>query len=153
MIESHEYQVLLTGTDPKTGYLESDEDRLPKLEVATPPEFGGPGETWSPEHLFVAAVSSCLMTTFHAIAQISGLEVLEYHDEAISHLQRGDDRLYRIDRVTVRPRVVIADESKIDKAVHLLEKAEAVCLISRSVSSEIDLHPTVIASHQVDADT
>jgi len=35
------------------------------IEVATLPEFpkGIPG-IWSPEHLFTAAVSSCLMTTF-----------------------------------------------------------------------------------------
>lgn len=39
-----------------------------------PPEFGGPERTWSPEHLFVAAVSSCLMTTFRAIAEMSELE-------------------------------------------------------------------------------
>lgn len=151
MIESHDYHIQLSATGPKTGYLESDADALPRLEVASPSEFGGPGETWSPEHLFVAAVSSCLMTTFYAIADISGLTVVDYQDEAIGHLQRGDDRLYRIDRVTLRPRVVVADESKLDKARTLLEKAEKVCLISRSVSSKIEMEPVVLAAEQIDA--
>jgi organic hydroperoxide reductase OsmC/OhrA len=151
MIESHEYRLRLTGTGPKTGYLESDE--VPMLEVAAPPEFGGPGETWSPEHLFVASVSSCLMTTFYAIADISGLDILEYRDDASGHLQRGDDRRYGIDRVVLRPWVVIADESQLDWALQLLEKAEAACLISRSVLSEVDMHPTVIASSQAGAHT
>lgn len=150
MIDSHDYQVQLTGDDPKTGYLESTEDALPRLEVASPPEFGGPKGTWSPEHLFVASISACLMTTFRAIAQVSGLEVVEYRDDAIGHLQRGDDRLYRIDRVTLRPRVVVADESAIPKAARLLEKAEKVCLVSRSVTSEIDFQPVVLASDRVD---
>src|SRR5690348_3677388 len=44
------------------------------IEVATPPEFpkGIPG-IWSPEHLFTASVSSCLMTTFLAVAENSKL--------------------------------------------------------------------------------
>ena len=44
------------------------------IEVATPPEFpkGMPG-IWSPEHLLVAAVNSCYMTTFLAIAENSKL--------------------------------------------------------------------------------
>lgn len=151
MIESHDYQVRLTGTHAKGGYLESDEAGLLRLEVASPPEFGGPEGTWSPEHLFVSAISACLMTTFHAIAEIADLEIVEYRDDASGHLQRGSDRLYRMDMVTLRPRVVIADESKIEKALRLLARAEEVCLISRSVSSVIDMHPTVIAPGRVDA--
>lgn len=48
-------------------------DSMPNcIEVATPPEFpkGIPG-MWSPEHLFTAAVSGCLMTTFLSIAEKS----------------------------------------------------------------------------------
>jgi organic hydroperoxide reductase OsmC/OhrA len=153
MIDSHDYQVLLTGTGPMTGYLESVKDALPQLEVASPPEFGGPKGTWSPEHLFVASISACLMTTFHAIAHNSGLEILEYQDNATGHLQRGENRLFRIDRVTLRPRVVVADESSIPKATRLLEKAETACLIRRSVTSKVDLHPLIISSHPVDVGT
>lgn len=149
LIESHEYHVQLAGTGAKTGLLASTGDRLPAMPVASPPEFGGPGGLWSPEHLFVAAVSSCLMTTFKSIADMSDLEVLEYSDDAIGHLQRGDDRLYRIDKVTLRPKVVIADESKIEKAERLLEKAEKVCLVSRSIASEVEMDAKVLVGHQV----
>jgi organic hydroperoxide reductase OsmC/OhrA len=45
--------------------------------------------------------------------------------------------------VTLRPRVVIADPVKADRAVRLLEKAEKVCLISRSIRSEVHLEPAV----------
>lgn len=149
MIESHDYQIQLEATGPKTAMVDGREDRLPSLEIASPPEFGGPGSTWSPEHLFVASVSACLMTTFSVIAEIAGLEVLEYHDEATGRLLRGDDRLYRMDVVTLRPRVVVSDESKVDKALRLLEKAESVCLISRSVNSEIRLEATVAVAETV----
>ncbi len=51
-----------------------------KIEVATPPEFPkGIAGIWSPEHLLVAAVSSCLMTTFLAVAENSKLGICELH--------------------------------------------------------------------------
>jgi peroxiredoxin-like protein len=149
MIESHDYRIRLESTGPKTAIVDGDEDSLPSLEVASPPEFGGPGGIWSPEHLFVASISTCLMTTFSAIADIARLEVLQYHDEPTGHLLRGDDRLYRMDRVTLRPKVVVSDESKVDQAMRLLEKAENVCLISRSVASEIRLEATVMVAETV----
>lgn len=145
MIDSHEYRIDLETRDGGSAVVGSESDRLPQLAVASPPEFGGPGEVWSPEHLFVASVSSCLMTTFKAIAKNSRLSVLDYEDRATGLLVRGDDRLYRIERVELRPRVVIADEAQLAKAERLLTKAKSVCLISRSISSTVDLKPLVVA--------
>jgi peroxiredoxin-like protein len=144
MIDSHDYPLHLESTGPKTGMLTSDEG-LPKLDVASPPEFGGPAGTWSPEHLFVAAVSSCLMTTFRAIAAMSNLDIVDYADDPVGHLVR-EESLFRFESVTLRPKVVISDPDKVDKAWRLLEKAERACLISRSVSSEIRLEGTVEVS-------
>ena len=141
MLATHDYPLHLDSTGPKTGMFTSEDD-LPKLDVASPPEFGGPGRTWSPEHLFVAAISSCLMTTFRAVATMSNLNVVDYTDEPVGHLVR-DGSFYRIETVTLRPRIVIADPDKVEKAWRLLEKAEQACLISRSVNSEIRLDATV----------
>ena len=146
MIESHDYYVDVTSTGIKTGSLEATGDGLPAIAVASPPEFGGPEAVWSPEHLFVASLAVCLMTTFRAIAAASNLEVLEYTDNASGHLQRGEDRLYSMDTVTLRPRVVVADPEQTAKALRLLEKAEHVCLVSRSVSSQVDMEPVVEAA-------
>lgn len=143
MTESHDYTVDITSTGLKTGTLGSTSDALPACEVASPPQFGGPAGVWSPEHLYVAALASCLMTTFRSIADNSGLEVLDYSDTATGLLQRGQDRMFAFDTVTLRPRVVIADGSKTERTVRLLHKAEAACLISRSVASEILLEPTI----------
>jgi organic hydroperoxide reductase OsmC/OhrA len=143
MIDSHDYLLHIEGTGPKTGIISADEDGLPALHVASPPEFGGPEGVWSPEHLFVAAVSSCLMTTFRTIADLSKLEVVAYSDDPIGHLIRDEDGLYRIESITLRPRVSISDPDKIDRAMRLIEKAERACLVSRSVNSEIHLEPSV----------
>lgn len=135
------YEIHLEGTGPKTGLTTSA--GLPDLPVASPPSFGGPGETWTPEHLFVASVSSCLMTTFHTIAEISRLKVLGYRDSASGRLVKGEDGRYRIDSVTLRPMVQVEDPTQVEKAHRLLEKAEEACLISRSISAEVVLEPVV----------
>ena len=70
-MESHFYNVDVNWNTDRKGVMCSPELNLETgscIEVATPPQFpkGIPG-IWSPEHLFTAAVSSCLMTTFLSI--------------------------------------------------------------------------------------
>lgn len=149
MIESHDYEIQIVSTGAKSGVMESEVDRLPSLYVASPPEFGGPEGVWSPEHLFVASVAACLMTTFRAIAELSKLELIEYTDAAVGHLQRGEDRLYSMDKITLRPKIVIGADEDLEKTRKLLRKAEETCLISRSVSSEIVLDAQVLVAHKV----
>lgn len=149
MIESHDYEIQIVSTGAKSGVMESEDDRLPSLYVASPPEFGGPEGVWSPEHLFVASVAACFMTTFRAAAELSKLEVIEYTDGAVGHLQRGEDRLYSIDKITLRPKVVIGAHEDLEKTRKLLRKAEQTCLITRSVSSEIVLDAQVLVAHKV----
>ncbi len=144
MIESHDYNVEIVGSGEKTGYLTGIDDLLPELQVSSPPEFGGPGRIWSPEHLFVASVASCLMTTFRSIAARSGVDVLDYRDEAVGRLSRGDDGLYSIETVTLRPSIVISSEARIDRAQRLIEKAETACLISRSINCAVILEPRIL---------
>ena len=40
------------------------------VSFSVPPEFGGPGGTWTPEHFFAAGVNTCIMATFLTIAVI-----------------------------------------------------------------------------------
>lgn len=82
-MDAHYYNVDISWTQDRMGLLSSPElnnSEKPNnnyIEVATPPQFpkGIPG-IWSPEHLFTAAVSSCLMTTFLSIAENSNLNSL-----------------------------------------------------------------------------
>ncbi len=149
LIDAHDYQVEIVGSGEKTGWLSATTDGLPELAFASPPEFGGPEHVWSPEHLFVASVASCLMTTFRSIAARSGVEVLDYSDEAVGHLQRGEDGLYSIESITLKPTIVISEDSNVDRAERLIDKAENVCLISRSIDSEVHLEAKILQGHQV----
>jgi organic hydroperoxide reductase OsmC/OhrA len=113
------------------------------IEVATPPEFpkGMPG-IWSPEHLFTAAVSSCLMTTFLSIAENSKLNFSSFSCQAKGKLEQMDGK-FMMSEVILEPTVTIADEKDEAKTLRILEKSEAACLISNSVTSKIIMFPTI----------
>jgi len=114
------------------------------IEVATPPDFpkGIPG-IWSPEHLFVAAVSSCLMTTFLAVAENSKFEYLEFSCDAKGVVDRKDGK-FRVTEITLNPTVVIDNAEAESKAIRIMEMSEKACLISNSITSEIIFNPTVV---------
>src|SRR6187551_604227 len=86
---------------PEVGPLENNGKGC--LTVATPPEFPkGVAGIWSPEHLFTAAVSSCLMTTFLAIAENSKLEFTAFHCDSKGKLDQIDGK-FQMTEIILEP--------------------------------------------------
>jgi peroxiredoxin-like protein len=109
------------------------------IEVATPPEFlKGIEGIWSPEHLFVAAISGCLMTTFSAIAENSTLEFTSFNCQATGKLEMVEG-LLMMSEILLKPSVVIHNEAYRDKALRVLKKAENACFITHSIKSKISM--------------
>lgn len=115
-------------------------DRKAPLRVASPPEFQGEEGTWTPEHLFVAALEICTMTSFLTLAQQAKLPVEEYESHAEGTLEMLDGA-YRFSRVTLRPRIVIADGDAVRQTERALHDAHSSCLISNSVRCEVVIEP------------
>jgi len=144
-MDAHLYQVDITWKQDRMGLLSSPElTNLEKagnndIEVATPPEFpnGIPG-IWSPEHLFTAAVSSCLMTTFLSIAENSKLEFTHFECRSKGKLEKVDGKLM-MSEIILEPSVTIINESDREKTERILNKAEAACLISNSIRSKVSM--------------
>src|SRR5690606_35737330 len=132
MLQQHLYDVSLTWNSDRKGTMHSEVLNT-SIEVATPPEFpkGMPG-IWSPEHLFVAAINSCLMTTFLAIAENFKLNFKNFESKGIGKLEMVDGK-YIMSEVVLRPVVVLTNEEDREKALKVLHKSEAACLISNSV--------------------
>ncbi len=138
----HSYEVNLEWGNDRKGVLSS-----PVLdttfEVATPPEFPkGMKGIWSPEHLFVASVSSCLMTTFLAISEFSKLEYIGLKVNAVGKLEKIDGK-FMVSEIILKPILTIADETQRAKAERILLKSEAACLISNSIKSSIVLETQI----------
>lgn len=144
----HTYNVKLDWTEGRIGTLRSDvlDD---SFEVATPPEFpGGVEGIWSPEHLFVASVSSCFMTTFTAIAEYSKLTFSGLSVPATGTMSNEFGK-FVISEIILRPILIITDKNQKDKALRILQKAEEACLISNSINSKVVLESEVLITDSV----
>jgi peroxiredoxin-like protein len=141
-MEAHYYNVNLNWTTDRKGEISSPELNQ-KIEVATPPQFPkGIEGIWSPEHLLTAAVNSCFMTTFLAIAENSKLEFIRFDCKAKGKLEQIDGK-FLITEVILEPTLVITKESDKDRAERVLQKSEVACLVSNSIKSKITLIPTI----------
>ena len=143
MTAEHSYNVSLQWEQDRKGILRSPE--LPQsIEVATPPDFpkGMPG-IWSPEHLFVAAASSCLMTTFLAIAENSKLVYRTFTCEANGVVDKVEGK-FQVTEIVLQPTVTVADEALVEKALRVLDMSERNWLITHSMKTTVRMEPTVL---------
>lgn len=149
MMEKHSYNVDITWREDRKGMMcspelaEGNSHSANCIEVATPPEFPkGMPHIWSPEHLFTASVSSCLMTTFLAIAENSKLKFSGFSCKSKGVLERVDGK-YAMTEVILEPTVTIKDEKDRERAERILQKSEAACLISNSIKSKVTMEVTI----------
>src|SRR6478735_7657804 len=70
-MQSFPHSYLVTAVGSEDGSVELCSDRVECLRSASPAEFGGPGDRWSPETLLVGALGDCLVLTFRAVARAS----------------------------------------------------------------------------------
>jgi organic hydroperoxide reductase OsmC/OhrA len=136
----HRYRV--TGVGRVTGDVELSAERLPTLQSASPAEFGGPGDRWSPETFLVGALADCFILTFRAIARASKLSWTSLACDVTGTLDRVDD-VTQFTRFDVRARLMIPRGDDADRARHALEKAERHCLISSSLKGAVDLNAAI----------
>ena len=138
----HLYQVDLEWKTDRKGEISSPALN-DKIEVATPPEFPkGMEGIWSPEHLFTAAVNSCFMTTFLAIAENFNLEFRNLSCPAKGKLSKVDGK-FAMSEVILEPVLTILHEEDREKAEKVLYKAEKACLITNSINSSVTLKPMI----------
>jgi len=116
-----------------------------RIPASAAPEFLGTPDRVDPEQAFVAALSSCHMLTFLAVAARRRLTVDRYEDDAVGFLEKNAEGKLAMARVILRPRVVFAPGgappvAEVEKLHH---KAHENCFIANSVRSEITIEPVV----------
>ena len=141
MEDKYFYSTSIEWTGARHGQLSADS--LPTLCIDAPPEFKGTERAWTPEHLFVSAISSCFMTTFIAIAENSKLDFATFKINAKGTLEKVEGEGLMITEIVLRPMLAIKDASAFARAGRILEKAEQHCLISNSAKTRIRLEPEI----------
>ncbi len=116
---------------------------LPDLETAAPPEFGGPGDVWSPETLLVGAVTDCFILSFRAIARTARLDWTSLTCSAEGTLEKIE-KLTQFTGFKVTAKLTVPAGTNEAKARTILEKAEKYCLITNSMKAESHLEAEVL---------
>ena len=109
------------------------------VPAAASPEYRGEPDCVDPEEAFVAAISSCHMLTFLAIAARKRLVVDAYEDRAIGRMEKNAEGRIAVTRVDLHPKITFAPCVSVDAAA--LEKmhhdSHEHCFIANSVKTEI----------------
>ena len=118
------------------------------VNFSAPPEFGGEPGFWTPEHFLLAAVSSCFIATFRAVATASKLE-FQGIEVAVEGQLEKDSGGFRFTKVILRPTAIICEEHERERTQRLLEKSERLCLVTRSLSSTVEMEAKLLVEKPV----
>jgi organic hydroperoxide reductase OsmC/OhrA len=110
--------------------------RLPPLRSASPAEFGGPGDRWSPETLLVASVADCFILTFRAIAGVSRLPWSSLGCDVEGTVDRVE-RVTQFIAFLIRARLRVPQGTNEEQARRLLERAEQTCIVTNSLKAGV----------------
>jgi len=148
MLDQLQFHVEGRWTAARRGRVEAEGVEHP-IDFSAPLEFRGEAGFWTPEHFLIAAVASCFITTFRAIAEASRFDPVSLHISAEGVVEKREGG-YEFTQVVLRPRLTIRDETDRQRAARLLEKTEQACLVSRSLKSTVTMEPRIeLAGAQV----
>jgi len=141
MEERSAYRVLGWWTSGKAGIVRSDQ--VPTvIHFTAPVSFGGDPGRWTPEELMLAAVASCFTTTFQAIATYSKLAYADLEVAVDGDIEKTSSG-FQFKSISIQPRVTVAGEELRPLAEKVLRKSEALCLVSRAISTPKTFTPEV----------
>ncbi|MFZ0284613.1 MAG: OsmC family protein [Terriglobales bacterium] len=130
------------------GFVELEHGAPRIIDFSAPPEFGGEPGFWTPEHFLLAAVTTCFVATFRGVANASKLDFQGIEVAADGVIEK-DSGGFRFTKIGLRPAVIIYAEHERERTQRLLEKAEKLCLVARSLSCAIELEPKILTEQPV----
>lgn len=125
------------------------EQGVPRLiHFSAPLDFGGEPGVWTPEDFLLAAVASCFIETFKAVARASKLD-FQGIEVGVDGVIEKDAGGLRFTKITIRPALIIYDDAAQELALRALSKCERNCLVVRSLSSTIEFEPKILVEKPV----
>jgi organic hydroperoxide reductase OsmC/OhrA len=110
-----------------------------RVSASAAPAYRGNPAHVNPEEGFVAALSSCHMLTFLAVAAKKQFVVDQYSDHSVGVLEKNRKGKLAITRVTLRPRVIFGGPTlpTPEQITALHEQAHNECFVANSVLTDV----------------
>jgi organic hydroperoxide reductase OsmC/OhrA len=89
-----------------------------EVRASAAPKYLGDPALVDPEEAFVAALSSCHMLTFLALAARDGFVVDDYEDGAVGFMERNAEKRIAITRVVLSPKITRATREGTQALLH-----------------------------------
>ena len=107
--------------------------------MTSAPDFGGDPRFVNPEEAVAAALSSCHMMTFVALAAKMNWKVRAYRDRAVATLGKTSDGRNKIGAITLHPEVDFEPgHEKPDDALHEMhERAHRYCFVANALDCDM----------------
>lgn len=137
----HHYLVAVDGT--QAGPLNVSAPGLPRMESNAPREFGGPGDRWSPESFLVAAIASCFVLTFRAVARASKIDWSRLECSTTGKLERIDG-ITQFSCFSTVATLTIGGDADTVLCERALEKAKRECLGANSLRAKRELQIQIV---------
>jgi|AntDeeMetagen285_2_1112576.scaffolds.fasta_scaffold11436_2 organic hydroperoxide reductase OsmC/OhrA len=107
-----------------------------ETEMSVPEEFGGDSENPSPEDLFNASLSACIIATFKITAERKGLEFSNVELDSETFLDRNEEGRPVMKNAEIVVEVYGTKDEKLGEEVAQI--TERNCFIHNSVKTDVD---------------
>lgn len=114
---------------------------LHSVDVDAAPDWGGDPAHTNPEQALAAAVSSCHMMTFLALAAKAGWPVASYQDHATAELGKNEKGQMAVTRVDLRPVVSFDAPFEVDATEmdRMQQRAHRYCFIANTLADSVEV--------------
>ena len=108
------------------------------------PSYLGNAETSNPETLLLAALASCHMLTFLAVASKRGYQILHYQDKAEGTLGKNANGRMAITHCVLNPKISFSIEKSpsTEELAKLHDSAHKNCFIANSLNMHVEITPS-----------
>jgi organic hydroperoxide reductase OsmC/OhrA len=112
-----------------------------KVKAGSAPEYGGNINNLNPEQALAAAMSSCHMMTFLALAAKMKWPVVSYTDRAVAYIDKNSKGKMFVNKIELNPVINFKDNFKVSKEemIKMQDRSHRYCFIANSLSDEVEV--------------
>ena len=108
-----------------------------EIEVDSPPEFKGPEGKITPEELFPAVLTSCVLTTFLEFKDKMEIKLQKWKANVKAVLGPSPEKGFRFESINIHILLKVDEKDK-EKIPRALELSQKYCFISRAIRGNVE---------------
>ena len=111
------------------------------LNAGSAADYGGSPNNLNPEQALAAAISSCHMMTFLALAAKMKWPVITYEDKAVAYLGKNSKSNMSVNKIELNPKITFQNNFSVsDKEMaKMQDRSHRYCFIANSLSEEVEI--------------